>query len=231
LLQKLPYHCIPESILAAIGFQILWGIAYLHHDHIIHRDIKPQNVLLNTNGQVKLSDFGISKVLETTALARTFIGSFKYMSPERVLHEAYTYSADIWSLGIILIEAASQFPYEESNMSQLALIMAIIDTSPTLPITSPTKEVFSNEFHNFIQLCVARDPTERASAITLLEHPWLTNYHNIIDLDDAIQRVYEWLPSIGIINNNNITNDHNYNSSNINQDKQEETMETNDTNI
>ncbi len=209
MLQKLPNHCIPEPILAAITFQILWGLAYLHFEKIVHRDIKPQNILLNTYGQVKLSDFGISKVLETTALAKTFIGSFKYMSPERVLHEVYDYSCDIWSLGIILIEAASSyFPYEEeSNMSQLALIMAIVDdTEPHLPERSPLNIPFTSSFHNFIHFCIAKNPCERFSAVTLLEHPWLIEQHKVTNLEEAINRVYRWLESIGLTNNNKESN-------------------------
>ena len=91
--------------LAAITVQILWGLAYLHHPHVsrIHRDIKPANVLINSQGEVKLSDFGISKFLE---LDSTFSakGSFRYMSPERLNGKEYNFSSDVWSVGILIIQ-------------------------------------------------------------------------------------------------------------------------------
>ena len=64
----------------------MWGLAYLHYDNLLHRDIKPGNVLLNSRGQVKLSDFGISRELEDSqAMATTSAGTFRYMSAERYL--------------------------------------------------------------------------------------------------------------------------------------------------
>merc|ERR1711991_1242493 len=71
---------IPEKVLAAITFQCLWGLSYLKHEHRLHRDIKPQNVLLNKLGFVKLTDFGISKELENSiGKCLTVVGTFKYM--------------------------------------------------------------------------------------------------------------------------------------------------------
>jgi serine/threonine protein kinase len=97
--RKAPGKCIPEKVLAAMAYQILFGLGYLEFERRVHRDIKPQNILVNTTGRVKLTDFGISRELSTAVLAKTFIGSFKYMSPERILHQPYDYASDIWSLG------------------------------------------------------------------------------------------------------------------------------------
>ena len=88
-----------------------------HKNHQVHRDIKPENILLNSIGKVKLSDFGISKELEKTkALTNTFVGTISYMSPERIQGMQYSYSSDIWSLGIVLVELATgQFPIDAFN--------------------------------------------------------------------------------------------------------------------
>lgn len=73
-----------ELVTACILYQILWGLAYLHYEHSIHRDIKLGNVLINSSGVVKLSDFGISRILDsTTAMSHTAVGTSRYMSPER----------------------------------------------------------------------------------------------------------------------------------------------------
>ena len=69
---------IPERILAAIAFQILWGLAYLKHDKRVHRDMKPSNLLINSRGEVKVTDFGVSAELQNSiAMCGTFVGTFK----------------------------------------------------------------------------------------------------------------------------------------------------------
>ena len=78
---------VPESALAGIAFQCLYGLGYLAHEKRVHRDIKPSNILVNDDGAVKLTDFGISRSLADSINAKTFIGSFRYMSPERIAHE------------------------------------------------------------------------------------------------------------------------------------------------
>ena len=104
---------LPEKAIAALAFQILRGLAYLHHENILHRDIKPSNILINSLGQVKVSDLGISG-LSASAMAgtscglnHTVVGTSKYMSPERLLDKAYGPSSDIWSFGLVLIESAT----------------------------------------------------------------------------------------------------------------------------
>ena len=113
---------LPENALSSISYQILYGLSYLHHEKILHRDIKPQNILLNSKGQVKISDLGISScknyVYDTTdkenhdnydengesGLNHTVIGTSCYMSPERVFDKAYSCPSDLWSFGLVLLE-------------------------------------------------------------------------------------------------------------------------------
>lgn len=92
LLAKLPKHAdvVPERVVAAIAMQVLTGLAHLKRVRHVHRDIKPQNILVQQDGSVKLTDFGLARELcSSTSMAQTFVGTFKYMAPERVQNEPY----------------------------------------------------------------------------------------------------------------------------------------------
>ncbi|CAN1799363.1 Mitogen-activated protein kinase kinase 2 [Linum perenne] len=92
---------IPEPYIAAICKQVLQGLLYLHHEkHVIHRDMKPSNLLINHRGEVKITDFGVSAIMQSsTGQANTFVGTYNYMSPERINGGKYDYRSDIWSFG------------------------------------------------------------------------------------------------------------------------------------
>ena len=98
---------VPQGMLATITESILEGLAYLHSKHTVHRDIKPANILLSTRGDAKVSDFGISAFVDNTlAQCHTFLGTVTYMSPERIDGQPYSFPADIWALGLTLLECA-----------------------------------------------------------------------------------------------------------------------------
>ena len=88
--------------------QICMALEYVHRRKVIHRDIKTQNVFLTSSNTVKVGDFGISKVLESsTQVAMTVVGTPYYMAPEACLSEPYTSKSDIWALGVIVYELCS----------------------------------------------------------------------------------------------------------------------------
>eukprot|EP00971_Amphidinium_carterae_P240339 4771415-Amphidinium_carterae.1 len=96
------------------------GLQHLHQNNHIHRDIKPQNVLHNSAGEVKLTDFGIAKELGTMGLACTFVGTAMYMAPERCLGKDYSVNSDIWSLGMVLHELAiGKYPFDATSFPVL----------------------------------------------------------------------------------------------------------------
>lgn len=174
---------IPEPFLAAICKQVLKGLWYLHHEkHIIHRDLKPSNLLINHRGEVKITDFGVSAILQSTSgLANTFVGTYNYMSPERIIGGHYGYRSDIWSLGLVLLECATgQFPYSppqpaEGWVNVYELMESIVDQpSPRAP-----EDEFSPEFCSFISACVQKEPKDRLSANELLSHPFLRKYDDM----------------------------------------------------
>jgi NIMA (never in mitosis gene a)-related kinase len=94
----------------------------MHSKHILHRDLKPQNVFLTSTGMVKLGDFGISKCLDySLAKARSVVGTPFYLSPELIQHIPYSYKSDIWSLGVLLYEMTTlKMPFEGRNLAMLA---------------------------------------------------------------------------------------------------------------
>ena len=143
-----PRTLIPEIILTKLTQQMVNGLLYLHKvKKQVHRDIKPDNILLNSAGEVKLSDFGICKELDSSAiLCNTFVGTATYMSPERIEGQTYSYDSDIWSLGLVLIEMATgTYPYPQAK-TYIEQLEYIRSTPP--PQLDPA--LFSPEFLDFI---------------------------------------------------------------------------------
>jgi len=101
----------------------LKGLSYYHTDRKqLHRDVKPDNILVSSQvGEAKLSDFGISKELEATLnMCNTFVGTLSYMSPERMDGKQYSFSSDIWSIGMVVYEMTTGInPYPENNPLEL----------------------------------------------------------------------------------------------------------------
>lgn len=178
---------IPECYLASICTQVLRGLLYLHHEkHIIHRDLKPSNLLINHRGEVKITDFGVSAIMASTSgQAHTFVGTYNYMSPERISGGKYGYKSDIWSLGLVLLECATgKFPFsppeqDEGWTNVYELMVTIVDGPPPC---APSDQ-FSPEFCSFISACVQKDPENRLSAHELMNHPFVNMYEDLhVDL-------------------------------------------------
>lgn len=183
---------IPEQALGNIAYQILYALSYLKTHKRVHRDIKLPNILLNSAGQVKLSDFGIATELrDSIEMCESFVGTFRYMSPERIKRSPYEYSSDIWSLGLVLMEAATGvYPYPK-HRTCIDMIQAVLESPP--PTLSD--KYFSTEFCEFLSLCLKLDPNDRASADVLLESPWLQRC-GAVNLDSAVHNVRQWIQSL-----------------------------------
>jgi len=189
--KKKELPCTPESILSKITQQILQGLLYLHKvKHQIHRDLKPGNILINTEGLVKLTDFGIAKTLENSSgFCNTFVGTKTYMSPERIIGNEYSYSSDLWSLGLIVYEMATGvFPYIFSKV-----FIEHVESILKLPEpVIPDNGIFSPELQNFITRCLKKEPKDRDSVTELCAHPWILKY------SDQEANISEWLEYIKV---------------------------------
>ncbi|CEL60804.1 mitogen-activated protein kinase kinase [Rhizoctonia solani AG-1 IB] len=168
---------VPEDVLARITANMVRGLKFLKDElQIMHRDVKPTNVLVNRKGAIKLCDFGVSGQLERS-LAKTNIGCQSYMAPERIKGESlnnvgtYTVSSDVWSLGLSIIElAVGAYPYPPETYSNVfAQLTAIVHGSPPeLP-----EGKYSAHAAEFVASCLVKEPTKRATYAELLDHPWL----------------------------------------------------------
>lgn len=173
---------ILEPYLAVVCKQVLQGLVYLHNErHVIHRDIKPSNLLVNHEGEVKITDFGVSASLASSMGQRdTFVGTYNYMSPERISGSTYDYSSDIWSLGLVVLECAiGRFPYMQSEDQQswpsfYELLEAIVESPPP----SAPSDQFSPEFCSFVSACIQKNPQDRSSSLDLLGHPFIKKFQD-----------------------------------------------------
>eukprot|EP01102_Stenamoeba_stenopodia_P016845 TRINITY_DN5934_c0_g1_i2.p1 TRINITY_DN5934_c0_g1~~TRINITY_DN5934_c0_g1_i2.p1 ORF type:complete len:330 (-),score=79.54 TRINITY_DN5934_c0_g1_i2:39-1028(-) len=173
---------IPENVLGKITDQLLRGIEYIHKElHVVHRDIKPSNLLLNSKGEVKITDFGVSgKLANTIAKAQTFVGTVTYMSPERIKAEDHASNSDIWSLGLSILECAlGYYPYRPpGSESQGLTFFELLEDIQTNPAPRVPTTGFSPEFADFIEKCLVKDPSKRPNATDLVDHPFLKKYEN-----------------------------------------------------
>lgn len=171
------YRRIPEHVLGRISVAVVKGLTYLWSLKILHRDVKPSNMLVNTRGQVKLCDFGVSTQL-VNSIAKTYVGTNAYMAPERISGEQYGIHSDVWSVGISFMELAlGAFPYPQIQKNQgslmpLQLLQCIVDEDPPiLPVGQ-----FSQKFVHFITQCMKRLPKERPAPNNLMDHAFILLY-------------------------------------------------------
>lgn len=182
-IDKLYGDGVPEGVLRKITLSTVMGLKYLKDEHnIIHRDVKPTNILVNSQGQVKICDFGVSGNL-VASMARTNIGCQSYMAPERISGGgmasagaaptgSYSVQSDIWSLGLTIIECAlGRYPYPPETYNNIfSQLSAIVDGEPPdLPA-----DRYSEAARDFVRGCLNKVPRMRPTYAMLIKHAWLS---------------------------------------------------------
>jgi serine/threonine protein kinase len=156
--------------------QLRNGLKYLYENNIMHRDLKPHNILLDDNNNLKITDFGFARYVKDDMLINTLCGTPIYMAPEIIKHKKYTNKSDLWSLGIIMYEMIfGKLPFKASNFIQLLKSInknEICYNYPNIDISSECEDLLKS----LLQL----DPEKRLNWISFFDHKW---FHIDTDLD------------------------------------------------
>ncbi|XP_067934928.1 serine/threonine-protein kinase 36-like [Watersipora subatra] len=168
---------LPEDQVQQIAAQLVSALFYLHAHRILHRDMKPQNILLGKDGIIKLCDFGFARTMSANTLVLTSIkGTPLYMSPELVEEKPYDHTADLWALGCILYELnTGQPPFYTNSIFQLV----------SLIVKDPVKwpKTMSSVFKDFLQGLLIKNPNNRLSWPKLLYHPFIKHLVTVSEED------------------------------------------------
>ncbi|KAG7158835.1 serine/threonine-protein kinase fused-like isoform X2 [Homarus americanus] len=158
---------LKEEKVQQIACNLVSAIYYLHSHRILHRDIKPQNILLSSTGEAKLCDFGFSRKMGINTYVLTSVkGTPLYMAPELIEEKPYDHNADLWSLGCILYELLTgKPPFCTTSIVQLIKMVR------TEPVSWP--QGWSENCNSFLHGLLEKDPAKRLTWPHLLEHPWV----------------------------------------------------------
>nr|CEL65187.1 TPA: Protein kinase domain containing protein, related [Neospora caninum Liverpool] len=164
--QKKTGQRFDENLIKRWIAQASLGLNYLHSMHILHRDLKPQNLFLTANDDLQIGDFGIAKMLGSpAACAQTTIGTPYYLSPEICKGQSYSLPSDIWSLGCILYELASlTVPFHANDLKGL------VDAISKLPVPA-MPSVYSDDLRQLCNDMLNRDPSKRPTAAQIIRIP------------------------------------------------------------
>lgn len=175
-----------EDEVAFAACEILKGVAFMHAQGCVHRDIKSHNVMMTVRGEVKLIDLGlVADVKKGISTMRGILGTTFWIPPEMIRGEQHSYPADVWSLGICLLELCHGHPPNRDNKLR-ALFLAGAGVAPGLE--DPSK--WTDACADFFSCCLVPDQRERYSAQQLLEHKWLHSKADVSKMTRRLQAIF-----------------------------------------
>lgn len=158
-------RAIPARHVACIAAQVVKGLRFLQVRDVLHRDVKPENILHTSEGKVKLTDFGISKEMHLADVSSTFVGTATYMAPERAAGDNYSFESDIWSAGMVFYElAAGRYPFCTSSFPELFVALCE-GPEPRLEASTHPPAL-----RDLVARCLIREPAKRPDAAALQSH-------------------------------------------------------------
>ncbi|XP_071917301.1 uncharacterized protein [Coffea arabica] len=196
-LMKIAYpEGFEESAIGSILKETLKALEYLHRHGHIHRDVKAGNILLDSNGEVKLADFGVSACMfdkgDRQRSRNTFVGTPCWMAPEVLQPQSgYDFKADIWSFGITALELAHGHAPFSKYPPMKVLLMTIQNAPPGLDYDRDKK--FSKSFKEMVAMCLVKDQTKRPTAEKLLKHSF---FKNAKPPELSVKKLFADLPSL-----------------------------------
>ncbi|KAG6619098.1 ULK/FUSED protein kinase [Phytophthora cinnamomi] len=181
-------HSLPEEEIRKIAIQLIQALHVLHSNRIIHRDMKPQNILIGSKQQIKLADFGFARAIaHDSSLLRSIKGTPLYMAPELVQEKPYNYTVDLWSLGVILYElAVGKPPFYTDRI--VSLIQMIVRDAVQYPPT------MSEDFQSFLRGLLNKDPAQRLKWPEILQHPFVHETPEQLEARLQLERQVRALP-------------------------------------
>eukprot|EP01087_Luapelamoeba_hula_P007663 TRINITY_DN1870_c2_g1_i5.p1 TRINITY_DN1870_c2_g1~~TRINITY_DN1870_c2_g1_i5.p1 ORF type:complete len:726 (+),score=157.07 TRINITY_DN1870_c2_g1_i5:1333-3510(+) len=176
-----------EKHIAYAAREMLRGIQFMHSRKFLHRDLKSANIMMTTQGEVKLIDFGLCLDLQEEPRPSHMVGSPFWMPPEMIKRKVYGPAVDIYSFAICILELANgQPPHRKSALKA----MFIAGTTGHLESPFQKESLWSPEFKDFITSCLAVNPKERATAAQLLHHPFLDKAETRRGMKKLLQHIF-----------------------------------------